>query len=130
MQAKDFNHPVMVWSIHDDAPIRALSQRLEQEGRQEPTREEIQQAYGSQQLDLTTSAPQGVHDFHLNGFTDEDVTFHGIVVGEVGFDPHLTAHAVYIALRNIFGATRLSHTFIEELNWDPDRNLFNVALGS
>ena len=130
MKTRDFNHPVMVWSIHDDTPIRQLTQKLQQENRQEPTSEELQEAYGSQVLDLSTPAPQGLHDFLLQGIADEDVIFHGITVQEEEFDPHLTAHAVYIALRSAFGDTRLSHIYIEELTWDPERSLFLVGLGS
>ena len=131
MKMGEFNHPRIRWSMYDNSPMEELSQKLEREGREEPTREEFKEAFDAQHLELEAGAPPGIHDFTIDDGRRVGETHHGIVINEDGrFDPHLTAHAIHIAQRTRLCSQTYDYVYVEALQWDPEKQLFLVSMGS
>lgn len=126
MEMGEFSHPVIRWSMYDSRPMRELAEKLEEDGREDPTVEEFDRAYDSQVMRLETDAPPGIHDFVIEG-----ERFHGVVVRDDGtLDPALTAHAVHIAQTARHQRANYPYIFLEKVQWDPENRRFEVGLGS
>ena len=112
----------------DDSLLEDLCGFLDRE----PDTEEIEWAYGNLELDLEApdGVPNGIHDFTVDG--DDSRVFHGIVVEEGKFDPHMSAHAVYLAQVARHGRAQLAPMYIRLLEWrwlDLYHGRFQVLVG-
>ena len=128
MKLKEFKHPVIQWDMLDEAALE-LEAKLDEGDPSEQETMALANGYDERGLNLETDAPPGIHDFLVDCLKKHEA-FHGIVVGDDGrFDPHLTAHAIYIAQREL-EKDGLNHVFIEDITWKPQEKLFVVGLGS
>ena len=120
MQIKDFQHPMMVWSMYDGTPMEEISDNS--------TREEIVEAFDSQELELDAPVglASGIYDFSF--YRSSKKPYYGIVVMDGKFEPHATAHAIYLAQVDIYRSLLFDYVYIESLEWDGEK--FVVSIGS
>ena len=148
----DFHHPVMTWTkTHHPDPANPYPHELSDEAQK--------QTYDAQILDLRVWAssgelfdeeylpdPQdqdqatdtrnpGVYDFYFDDEFNQPHQcpnrFHGIVVTPDGlFDPHLSAHAIYIARVGWLGTTEFEEVYIDRIFWSEDSDCFGVMVES
>ena len=129
MNAGEFKHPVLVWAIGDEEFSDTLETRFNHGEMTDADREELRQIQDSREMNLDTDAPPGIHDFVMDCVQPHEPC-HGIVVEDDGrFNPHLTAHAIYVAQAKL-ERPNVEHIFIEEIRWDQEQQLFTVGLGS
>ena len=99
------------------------------EGRQ-PSREEVHQALGQQELDLLAPGclQDGLYDFTILDRPEDPTRHRGIAVQAGRFLPHTSASAIWLAQVQRMETDRSGHTYIEDLAWKGDH--FEVFLGS
>ncbi len=129
MKVGEFNHPVVIWDIDGEDVANNLEARFNQGEMTGADLEELRQIHDRREMDLNTDGPPGIHNFIMDCMQPHE-PFHGIVVEDDGrFNPHLTAHAIYIAQAKL-EHSGLDHVFIEEISWDQEQQLFTVGMGS
>lgn len=125
----EFDHPAIVWAMYDSTNSDKVDEQIKAEGNwndgyleSDEGRERLRAAYRSNELELDTDAPDGIHRFTVNEHGGDEV-FYGIVVHDGKFDPMLTAHAIHIAMvtkkTDWFGGPDLHHRFVERVEWRP-----------
>ena len=146
MKLGEFRHPVMAWSMYDDAPVEPEDRRIMREGlwnddylESPEGKRRCLEAHLAQELELDApqGAPDGFHDFTIGQEGEESPAFTGILVQNGKFAPHTSASAIYLAQCRREGVAALNwgrrvvwvhHRFIEALEWRGDH--FRVSLGS
>ena len=147
MKVGDFHHPVMHWSMYDMALTNTLhksmkgqpSQAFETEGFRElglmvynlqPIRLEVELTDDEEMTEGEPPVAPGMYDFQFRSERNAG-RFHGIVVDEDGrFEPHMSAHAIYLAQVKKFGTANFDHVYIEGIKWDRENKCFQVTMGS
>ena len=145
MKLGEFKHPVMVWSMYDETPVKLLDEQSRALGvdmESSAYSEVWSKAYHEQELELAASGlPDGVYRFTID---NSDIQEPGIVVMDGQLEPNSTAHAIYLAKLREYGADRgyiakgefgaddmrgwIDHRFIEAVEWRGES--FKVTLGS
>ena len=119
MKDREFNHPYMEWSMKDTSIMDTLPKGS--------TMEEFRVAYGEQELELDVEEgiEDGIYKFVIIG---KATVCDGIVVQDGKFEPYMTAHAIYLASREIYGGPHFDHVYIESIKWVG--GYFIVGMGS